>query len=296
MPLVLTQNEKSAASVTYDDRLGATYEFPKRYLKVVVAGKRFIYYQGKRGTRGTQVPHYFGTGVVGEVSEASNGRFRCAIHDYHAFDSVVQFKKDDRYLEPAANGRTSKEVGLHFRTGVREIGQDAFDTICAVGLGRPATKKGVSTKASKAIKANPSSTPKVTKDADKALYELAIALAIAEAKKQWPDGTLFRAAASQQFSLAIRLPRGATKHVAVRATTESKPLVRLTVSDISFSNTHSSTYSLWVFYGVDVERGTAYFLNSDGAITDADIDLRAAVHGGRLKNAKAGRKVGPILG
>jgi hypothetical protein len=292
MALVLTQNEKSAARITYDDRLGASYEFPKKYQKLVVAGECFVYYQGKRGIGGAQVPHYFGTGVTGEVTPASDGRLRCAIRDHRAFDSVVQFKQDGRYLEPAANGRTPRQVGLYFRTGVRVIGHDTFDEICAIGLVRRAVKKRTLAKFNKASTAD----PKITDEADSAVYALAMTLAMAEAKRQWPTGTLFRAPASQQFSLAVRLSGGETRHIAVRGTAESKPLIHLSAADISFSRSHAANYSVWAFYDLDLERGAGKFLSHDGTITERDVDLEAALHGGKLRTRKAGKKVGPIPG
>ncbi len=297
MPLVLAQNEKNAADVKYADTLGASYEFPTIYKNMVKPGELFVYYRGKRtaGT-GIQVPHYFGAGKVGPVSSAANGRLRCLIEDYRAFDKVVPFKLDDRYVEPGANGRPSKLVGGYFQRGVRMINQGTFDEICAIGLYRPVPKKLATSKAGKSGKAGSSrSTTKPATDPDRAIHDLAMALATAEAKKQWPDATLFRAPARQQFSLAIRLPKGKTHHIAVKGTAESKPLVRLTTSEVNFSKTHAATYSMWVFYGIDLERGTAKFLGHDGSITDKDFDLQAAKHGGPLRTNKTGKRLGPIL-
>jgi hypothetical protein len=290
VPLVLVQNERSAAAVIYDDRLGTSYEFPKKYQKLVQPGEPFVYYRGKRSaTGGTQVPHYFGAGVVGAVTPTDDGRLRCEITNYRAFGKNVPFKQDDRYLEPDANGRPPKEVGLHFRTGVRTIEQKAFDHIlAAAGLGKEATKKaatkGVQKKASTAS----------GKNAKDAVYELAVNLATREAKPQWPAAKIFQALAGQHFSLIVRHPNGENHHVAVKATELGEPRIKLSSGEIAYAQAHATAYSLWVFYAIDLKDGTGKLIKRKGRITDDDIDLGAAVHGGRLKNTKAGKKVGPI--
>src|SRR5258706_15552871 len=90
MPLVLTQNEKSAVTVDYADKLGVSYEYPAMYKNTVKPRELFVYYEGKRTTgAGIQVPHYFGMGKFGSVSPASNSRLRCRIEVYRAFDKMA---------------------------------------------------------------------------------------------------------------------------------------------------------------------------------------------------------------
>lgn len=293
MPLVLTQNEQSAAAVVYDDRLGTSYEFPTKYQKLVQPGEPFVYYRGKRSaTGGTQVPHYFGAGVIGAVTPTGDGRLRCTVKNYQAFSVNVPLKRDGRYMEPGANGRPSKEVGLHFRTGVRTIDQATFDAIvAAAGLSPQASTKRVGTK--RVEKKRSSASGKNTKDE---LYDLATALATLEAKAQWPSAAIFRAPAGQYFSLIIRHSEGKTHHVAVKATEDDEPRIKLSAGEITYSDRHAANYSLWVFYAMDFRTGTGKLIKRPGRITDDDIDLRAAVHGGRLKNTKAGKTVGPIPG
>ncbi|KHO22983.1 hypothetical protein [Mycolicibacterium setense] len=291
MPLVLTQNEKSAAAITYDDRLGTSYEFPRRYQKFVQPGESFVYYRGKRSATGSiQVPHYFGTGVVGAVTPTDDGRLRCAITNYRPFAATVPLKQDDRYMEPGADGRLPKEVGLHFRTGVRTIDQKAFDAIVAVGLGRKATKKAAS---KRMVKKTVSQSAKTAKDE---VHDLAVKLATSEAKAQWPSAKIFLAPTGQYFSLIVRHPNGETHHVAVKSTVDDEPRIRLSDGEIAYAEARAAAYSLWVFYGVDLEARTSKLIKRKGRITDDDIDLRAAVQGGRLKNVKSAKTVGPIPG
>ncbi|OBF21615.1 hypothetical protein A5725_13560 [Mycobacterium kubicae] len=293
MPLVLTQNEKSAATVVYNDRLGKSYEFPTQYQKLVRPGEQFVYYRGKRSASGRiQIPHYFGAGVVGAVTPAGDELLRCEVMDYRAFNEKVPFKRDGRYLEPGANGRVSREVGLHFRTGVRTIDQGTFNAIVsAAGLSPEATTKKVGTK--RVEKKRPSASGKNTKDE---LYDLATALANLEAKAQWPSATIFRAPAGQYFSLIIRHSDGKTHHIAVKATEDDEPRIYLSAGEITYSDRHAANYSLWVFYAMNLRTGTGKLIKRTGRITDDDIDLRSVVHGGRLKDTKASKTVGPILG
>jgi len=178
MPLVLAQNEMSAADIVYADKLGVSYEYPARYRSLIKPGEHFVYYRGKRRADGSiQVPHYLGTGVIGEVT-AHDGMYRCSIENYQPFESIVPFKIDGQYLEPDANGRTSKEVGLHFRTGVRTLDEKPFAAICNAGLPHHG-KKREPPKVKKLKK-----TPSPVNKASTQLMELAVELAIAEAKSR----------------------------------------------------------------------------------------------------------------
>jgi hypothetical protein len=70
--------------------------------------------------------------------------------------------------------------------------------------------------------------------------------------------------------------------------------VRLTDAEIQYSESHADTYSLWAFYAIDPEAGTARFCALDGAITDDDVDIEAAVHGGRIRSNRGEGEVGPL--
>lgn len=291
MPLVFTQNEISVAEIDYADVLGEIYEYPARYRTLIQPGEAFVYYRGRRRSDGSsQTPSYLGCGIVGSITEFGD-RFRCTIDNYQPFKRPVPFKSGDFYREPEANNRTA--VGFYYQVGVRPIDQRSFEEICEVGLGHPITKvaapRGRRTRRVEAPR-----TPGPRNDSADAIHDLAMTLASAQVKKEWPGATLFRAPSGQPFSFAVRLPTGKTHHIAVKATAESRPLVRLTDDDISFATTHAAVYSMWVFYDVDVERGTANLLSHDGGITAKDFDLEAALHGGELQGRKAGKKVGTI--
>ena len=291
MPLVFTQNDVSVAEIEYTDVLGEVYEYPARYRTLIQPGEAFVYYRGRRRADGSsQTPSYLGCGIVGNIAEFGD-RFRCTIEEYRPFKRPVPFKSGDFYREPEANNRTA--IGFYYQVGVRPIDQRSFDEICEVGLGQP-MKQVTASKGGRTRGAEAPRTPRPRNDSTDAIHDLAMKLASAQVKKEWPGATLFRAPFGQPFSIAVRLPTGKTHHIAVKATAEPRPLVRLTSSDISFSTTHAADYSMWVFYDVDVERGTATLLSHDGGITATDFDLEAALHGGELQSRRAGKRVGPI--
>lgn len=294
MPVVLTQNEVSLSELDYADVIGEVYEYPARYRTLIQPGERFVYYRGRRHADGSsQTPSYFGCGTIGRVTDTGE-RYRCTIVDYQPFKRPVPFKSGDFYREPEANSRTA--VGFYYQVGVRTIDQHSFDEICEIGLDRPVQKAAALKRPRKPVDVGKLPTSKSADAADEAVQELAIALAAIDAKQRWPESKLFRAPAGQQFSLIARSQKGETRHISVKGTTEPQPLIKLKAAEVTFSEKNASTYSLWVFYELDLQAGTAQFIEHDGAITDHDCDLTAALHGGRLRNAKAGRKVGPLTG
>lgn len=287
MPLVLTQNEVSLSELDYADIVGEAYEYPARYRTLIQSGEHFVYYRGRRRADGSsQIPSYFGCGTVGEVMETGE-RFRCTIEDYRAFKDPVSFKDGNTYREPEANQR--KAVGFYFQVGVRRIDQRAFDKILAAGLGRTAMKRASAVRTNK-----PAAAGSGSRSQDKT-QTLALALATAEAKAQWPSSKIFRAPAGQHFALIVRHPNGENHHIAIKSTEEDEPRIQLSEGEVAYAEAHAAAYSLWVLYGMDLGAGTGKLIKRKGRITNDDIDLRAALHGGRLKNAVVGKNVGPIL-
>jgi len=292
MPLVFTQNEVSLSEIDYADDLGKSYEYPSRYRKLIQVGERFVYYRGRRRADGSsQTPSYLGIGTVGEIREVGD-RLRCTVEHYQPFKNPVPFKLGGVYREPEANERSA--VGFYFQVGVRPIDEASYDAIVVAGLGQPTAKRAVTAATHKTPRPTKKAVPSIKPIAQDDAQALALALATAEAKSQWPSAKIFRAPAGQYFSLIVRHPSGETHHVAVKSSTEAEPRVRLSKGEIAYANTHASTYSLWVFYDVNLDAGTGKLIRRKGRITDEDVDLEAAIHGGRLKNVKSGKNVGPI--
>ncbi len=114
MPLVLTQNEETESGHDYRDVLGLSYEFPRRYKRLVVSGTPFVYYRGRRRQGGRTGPQlYLGQGKIGEVTQSRDGLLKCSIEAFQPFEPPVPFKVDGVYLERRAAEYGSKS-GLYF--------------------------------------------------------------------------------------------------------------------------------------------------------------------------------------
>jgi hypothetical protein len=172
---------------------------------------------------------------------------------------------------------------------VRRIDEKSFKAICKADLDRP-KKKNQPTKLKKIKQVGSSGSQKASAQ----VIELAHRLAVAEAKTQWPEAKIFVSPSEGAFSIVVRIAKGHERHIAVKGTNTPEPLVRLTSDEILFSTSHAATFSLWIFYDLNLLTGTGRFVNHDGALTEKDFDLQAAVHGGRLRKKRASNKVGPI--
>lgn len=137
-PLVLVENEVTVGG-RYDhwqDKTGATYNYPNQYRNRIRTGRPFVYYRGVRrkgGDRGAA--EYFGVGRIGEIwRDASvheseppkSWKWFCSIDAYVPFTTPVPAKVRGRYFEDIS-------TPLGWRTGVREISQQAFETILSHG-------------------------------------------------------------------------------------------------------------------------------------------------------------------
>src|ERR1700679_563590 len=94
MPLVLSENEVTESGITYADKTGISYEFPKMYLRIIQPGQSFVYYRGRRKKSGRQPQIYFGSGIIGEVTRANSvsHRLNCEILNFRPFKTHVPFK------------------------------------------------------------------------------------------------------------------------------------------------------------------------------------------------------------
>ena len=125
MPLVFAENEETESGITYQDRTGISYQYPRAYRRMISPGERFVYYRGRRKRGGGRAPQvYFGIGVVGKVSAEQAGRFVCEVLDYEPFSAPVPFKDSTgAYFETGAN-----RPG-YFQPGVRRISVSDFQRI-----------------------------------------------------------------------------------------------------------------------------------------------------------------------
>ena len=127
MPLVFAENEASESGITYDDRTGVSYQYPRMYRRLIQPGERFLYYRGRKKRGGGRAPQvYFGTGVVGaiKIDPHDSTRLCCDVLDYRAFATPVPFKDSSGgYLEDGGSRRG------YFQRGVRKISDTEFQRI-----------------------------------------------------------------------------------------------------------------------------------------------------------------------
>lgn len=288
MPLVFTQNEVNLSEHAYADVLGETYEYPSQYRNLIQPGEQFVYYRGRRRASGrSATPSYLGVGIVSEVTPIGD-RFRCSITNFQPFTPPLPFKTGDGYLEPEANARTA--VGFYFQTGVRRLDQNAFDTMCALGLGTAQTTAGDADTDSiedDASYANPAAVWQVD--------ELAMLLAISQAEERWPESRTLRMPHNNPgFDIEVRHPDGVIFYIEVKGTQAPKPRFFISAGELAFSAAHADDYSIWIFHSMDLEARTATFTSHDGAVDDARFELRPIQFLGQPRTPSQGSTVGPI--
>ena len=247
-----------------------------------------MYYRGrKRASGGSATPSYLGVGIVSEVSRVAD-RFRCSITNFRPFTPPLPFKTGDGYLEPEANTPTA--VGFYFQTGVRRLDQDAFDMICALGLGMPQTIAGDAE--SDAVGDDVSyADPATARQVD----ELAMLLAVAQAEERWPESRTVRMPHNNPgFDIEVRHPDGVIGYVEVKGTRAHKPRFFISAGERAFSAAHADSYMLWIFHSMDLEAKTATLTPYDGAVDDDRFELRPTQFLGQPHTPRQGATVGPI--
>ena len=125
MPAVITFSGSTESGHSYADILWESYSFPSRYQRILIPGRRVLFYTGRRSVVGRPDPRYLGAGTIGNVWDAGekSGRYRllqCETVDIVRFPAPVPVKDaDGEYLESDAN--RTQHVGLYFSQGVRTI-------------------------------------------------------------------------------------------------------------------------------------------------------------------------------
>jgi hypothetical protein len=275
MPLVFAQNEVNLSDISYADVLGEAYEFPAQYHSLIRPGEQFVYYRGRRRADGrSQIPVYFGCGIVHHVFPVGHDRYQCSITDFCPFEPTVPFKDGDRYREPAANGRPPKAIGFYFEPGVRPLDQESFDAICEAGLSAasPPVQPGYA-------------DPVLARRVD----ALAMRLAITEATKRWPKKEIRRMPHNNPgFDIEVRRPRGVTRYIKVEGTTAADPRFFVSAGEVAYSRAHPEEYSTWIFHSIELEVGTATLVEHAGAITADHFDLQPTQYFGRLRASSVG--------
>ena len=110
---------------SWADKIGKTYHFPKKYLKLISQpNTRFIYHEPKRKGKG----EYFGCGEIGKITPdpADPDQFFADILNYFPFASPVSDSTEQG---------TPREQGQYYnaQNAVRKVEPELFKSICAAG-------------------------------------------------------------------------------------------------------------------------------------------------------------------
>lgn len=273
MPLIFAENEETESGITYEDRTGVSYQYPRMYRRIIQPGERFVYYRGRRkrgGGRGPQV--YFGTGVVGEIRRdpSAQGRFLCDILDYRPFQSPVRFKDENGgYYESGAERRG------YFQRGVRVISEDDFSRILAAAhlFGDARTESpGPLGPTSGWAEGGPSYASSETA---RAIEDFAVRVAVGEIRRRYPGAQVERQPRNNPgFDVLVRFLQGVL-YVEVKGTERASPQFFLTEGELQFSRRHANRFRLVVVYGVDIAAGTYRLLWHEGTISaEAGFQLK----------------------
>lgn len=127
--IVITENDQSQ----WDDQTGVRYHYPSRYKGKIKQGSRIVYYKGGmkdpafQSKRLSNDPHYFGTGIIGDViRDGDTNNYFASILEFKLFNEAVPFKENGKYLELKANAFN----GNYFRgNAVRDLTKEEFDII-----------------------------------------------------------------------------------------------------------------------------------------------------------------------
>jgi 5-methylcytosine-specific restriction endonuclease McrA len=131
MPIVLSQ--RIDVKSEYEDVPFSLYHFPKRYIRQLKTGDRFVYYQGDRNRKDRR--YYFGCGVVGAITPDTNGESHFAeIIDGCPFPNKVPiYNPIGGFYESIDYAEVRKSESPPWQQSVRLISDSAFSTIMQTG-------------------------------------------------------------------------------------------------------------------------------------------------------------------
>ncbi len=251
MPLVFAESEATAAGITYDDRTGVSYQFPKSYRRRIEAGEQFVYYRGRRTLGGGSTPQvYFGAGIVGATTPDPTraDRFTCEILDYRAFAAPVPFKDaGGKYLETGAGRRG------YFQPGVRVISSADFSRIIAAAeVSELEVKEAGKAPAGEVERTfGPGyASPANLRDVE----DFALRVANAEAQSRYPGAAVLPQPRNNPgFDILVMREKAAGEGVVfieVKGTTRVSPQFFITEGELRFSRLHGDQYYLVVVYKI----------------------------------------------
>lgn len=269
MPLVFAENEETESGITYQDRTGISYQYPKMYRRIIRPGERFVYYRGRRKRGGGRAPQvYFGVGLVGNTAQDPDHQDRliCDVLDYQPFPTVVAFKGiDGRYLETGAERRG------YFQRGVRVISDDDLRRIleAAQTPGTPPVAMDEESDAPANVPLN--RLTYASPETSIAVENFAVRIALEELRRRYHG----REAEPQPrnnpgFDILVTTVGDSREnlYVEVKGTERKFPQFFATEGELQFSRRHPDEFRLVVVYGIDLDTGGYKVFWHEGPIKD----------------------------
>ena len=261
MPLVFAENEETESGITYQDRTGVSYQYPRAYRRIIRSGERFVYYKGRRKRGGGRAPQvYFGVGLVGPTAPdpSRQDHFVCEILDYRAFLVAVPFRDPaGAYLESGGARRG------YFQRGVRSISEQDFARILA------AAQAGaeVGTVLDFPRGQGPLMPAYASPEKLRALEAFAVRVALDELRRRSSGSTPEPQPRNNPgFDILLR-GSDPDLYVEVKGTERGAPLFFLTDGELEFSKHNPDRFRLIVVYDIQIDQGTYKVYWHEGAIS-----------------------------
>lgn len=261
MTLVLATGAPTASGHAYDDVVGVRYEFPRAYRRLMTPGSSFVYYRGRRAASvGLPGPAYFGTGVVGLITELGGTDLSAEILDYAEFGTPVSIRDaQGSYYEAAA--ATNRRYWLR---GVRPIDDYTLAAIVAASDGAGGREPDT------AAKGPAYAASKAELDAVER-YSVDVALALLaegfgrEAVTEMPRN-------NPGFDILVRLS-DAELHVEVKGTRRPWPVFFMSEGERLHSVRHAPTYRLCVISNIDLVAASHVVHWHRGAVANPPFEM-----------------------
>jgi Domain of unknown function (DUF3883) len=258
--LVFASNRTTSSGHRYADVEGVQYEYPRAYRNQIQTGRRFAYYRSREG----QVqPFYFGTGIVGEVSQSPDAdRLICAVLDYRPFEQPVPFRDAaGEYLEP--NGA----IRGYYQRGVRSIPDAVFDRIIDL------TEVVASGQTEPLVAPVPRRRPPTRQyaSAEHARLVEAVSVAIVERElgTRYPGREIRTMPHSNSgYDIEVGPADPVERFVEVKGTVAKFVDFFISEGERLYAEAHGDRYTLAVVHSIDLEAGTGIAVWFDGEIDD----------------------------
>lgn len=267
MPLIFAQNELNASGINYADVTGVRYQYPKQmYKNVIKTGERFIYYRGRKTAESNRAPQvYFGTGIVGDISEDETDETRliCDVLDYRFFESSVPFK--------LANNDYLEEGGIrkgYFQAGVRRITEREFQRILSLAEVSLSGNDEVEDE-----KYRNSGRMYASTEVARKVDEYAIEAAKNYLSAKWPRGEIeVMAHNNPGFDILVRNGQDVV-FVEIKGTQRFSPQFLMSDGELKFSVANAEKYMLLVVHEIDLEKRQHKIFTRNGEINANYFDL-----------------------